>query len=115
MRFGHLELFVRDVVRARAFYRDVLGFEVTVEAGGLVWLRHGNTEFLLRPGRPADPAGRYQDAAAGFVLYTDDLERTAGRLESRGLIFKGIVDSDKCLTFSDPDGNWFQLVNPADH
>ena len=115
-QFGHLEILSADVARARRFYEDILGASVTVEQGeNLVWLEMDGLEILLRPGQPHKPAGRYEDAPTGFVLYTGNLEQAREQLAGRGLVFQGTVDSDKCLTFTDPDGNWFQLVNPHDH
>src|SRR5262245_21165663 len=115
MQFGHIEIFASDTQRSRRFYEGVLGFEVTAIQGQLVWLQKDNVEILLRPGQPPAPAGRYQDAPFGIVLYTDDLLSTMAELRGRGLVFKGTIDSDKCHTFTDPDGNWFQLVDPGDH
>jgi len=116
MQIGHLELFVRDVAASRDFYRDVLGFTVTVAQGPeLVWLAMGGFEILLRGGPGAEAAGRYEDAPFGIVLYTDDLAETRQRLIERGLLFRGTVDTEKCLVFTDPDGHWFQLVDPEDH
>ncbi len=113
MRFGHLEIFTADPARAARFYREVLGFEVVADqGGGLLWLACGQVEFLLRPGSPPEAPERYEDAAAGIVLYTEDLDAAADRLRERGLAFEGTIDSDRCLTFRDPDGNWFQLVDP---
>lgn len=116
MRPGHIEIFAADPLRSMQFYKDILGFELTlVQDNHLVWLKKGDLEILLRPGSPAQAAARYEEAAFGFVLYTDDLDSAVQELQSRGLEFKGTVDSEKCLTFTDPDGNWFQLVNPNDH
>jgi catechol 2,3-dioxygenase-like lactoylglutathione lyase family enzyme len=114
MQFGHIELFASDTQRSRHFYENVLDFEVTAVQGQNVWLQKDNIEILLRPGQPPPPAARYQDAPSGLVLYTDDLPGTMAELRGRGLEFKGTVDSDKCHTFTDPDGNWFQLVDPGD-
>ena len=116
IKLGHIELFVRDVQVSKAFYRDVLGFAVTVEPSPyLVWLENNGLEILLREGGAGEMLSRYEDARSGLVLYTEDLDRTRDMLMARGLIFKGTVDSDKCLTFTDPDGHWFQLVDPEDH
>lgn len=116
MQFGHIEVLCHHVERARQFYVDILGAEITVEQGEqLIWLQLGSQEILLRQGQPQIPAGRYEDAATGFVLYTDNLEQTRKQLVHRGLVFRGTVDTEKCLTFTDPDGNWFQLVDPQDH
>lgn len=113
LHLGHIELFVRDPAQALTFYRDVLGFELTVvQADRFVWLRSGMIELLLRPAGNTTHAARFEDADHALVLYTDDLEATAAALRQRGLDFKG-TDGAGCLTFTDPDGHWFQLVNPA--
>lgn len=115
-KFGHIEIFVNDPIISKDFYINILGFELeTVQHEKFVWLRSGNCTFLLRPGKPPEAAGNYQSARAGFVLYTDDLEETGAELLKKGLMFKGTDGSDRCLTFTDPDGNWFQLVNPNEH
>src|SRR5437762_3376151 len=114
MHVGHIELFVRDPRASRAFYENVLGFELVAEQGQHVWLKLGNVEVLLRPGT-GTKARDYASAASGLVLYTDDLEATAAKLTARGLTFSGTDGSEKCRTFCDPDGHWFQLVNPDDH
>jgi catechol 2,3-dioxygenase-like lactoylglutathione lyase family enzyme len=116
MRIGHVEVFVSDPRRARAFYEGVLGFEATDVQGDFTWLRSGGAggpEVLLRPGRSAGRAPTYQSAPLAMVLYTDDLPRTRATLEARGLRFDG--EDGGCPAFSDPDGNWFQLVDPRTH
>ena len=115
MELGHVELFVRDPEASRRFYEGVLGFEVfAVQHGGKVlWLRCGGREILLRPGGNPAPAPSYTRGAAGLVLFTDDLPAAMERLRARGLSFEG-DDGPGCPTFRDPDGNWWQLVNPAE-
>jgi catechol 2,3-dioxygenase-like lactoylglutathione lyase family enzyme len=116
MRLGHIELFVRDPLRSLAFYRDVLGFDVVdVQQGAFIWLRSGEVELLLRPGSGQTAAADYWQSASGLVLYTDDLEGTRERLASWGIAMRGNDGSDNCLTFTDPDNHWFQLVDPTDH
>ena len=111
MRMGHIELFVRDPLASKAFYVGVLGFDlVHVQDGRFVWVKLGEREILLRQGTPPVPAASYQQAAAGIVLFVDDVEAAAERLRERGLEFRGTDGSELCLTFMDPDGNWFQLA-----
>lgn len=112
MRIGHIELFVCDVAQAKAFYLDVLGAELVADQGQTVWVKLGEVELLLRGGLTHSffPE-RYQTAAYGLALYTENLDQTAAELQARGLAFKG-DDGPGCLTFTDPDGHWFQLVNP---
>jgi catechol 2,3-dioxygenase-like lactoylglutathione lyase family enzyme len=113
MKIGHIEIFVQDIQKAREFYQNVLGFDFDVEQGGTyIWLKHGELELLLRPGEKPIRSEKYQKTSLAIVLYTDDLVNEKKNLESRGLVFKGFDGSENCLTFTDPDGNWFQLVNP---
>jgi catechol 2,3-dioxygenase-like lactoylglutathione lyase family enzyme len=114
MRFGHLELFVRDPAVARAFYEEALGLSVVgVQGGGdFVWLRLDEREVLLRKGEPPPAPSSYRAATLGIVLYTDDLPGTRRLLAERGVEFLG-EDEPGCLVFRDPDGHWFQLVDPS--
>ncbi|HVK38972.1 MAG TPA: VOC family protein [Candidatus Kapabacteria bacterium] len=110
LRLGHIELFVADPVGSMPFYRDALGFElVEVQGDKVVWLKSGDTELLLRPGANDTPAGNYQRAPIAMVLYTDDLTATTDRLAEHGIQIRG-NDGPGCLTFTDPDGHWLQLV-----
>jgi len=115
MRLGHIELFVRDLEVARRFYVDVLGCKhVAPEMTHVTWLELEGITILLRPGTPPRPPDSYQGVPAGFALYTDGLDATMARLRDRGLTFRGTDGSDRCPTFTDPDGNWFQLVDPKE-
>jgi len=48
-----------------------------------------------------------------MVIYTDDAEKTLNTHKELGLDIKG--EDTGCPVFTDPDGNWFELVNPAEH
>src|SRR5947207_2148984 len=114
MTFGHIEFFVNDPLASREFYQDILGFElVAIQNDRFVWLKLGFVEILLRPGR-GDVSPSYAQASSTIVLYTADLDSTITLLTSRGLRFSGTDGSPKCPTFQDPDGHWFQLVNPRE-
>jgi catechol 2,3-dioxygenase-like lactoylglutathione lyase family enzyme len=114
LKFGHTEIFVSDPMLSKDFYEKILGFEVeTVQhEGKVVWLKKGDATFLLRGLRKSSEAKTYQDAASALVLYTEDLPNAVTELKSRGLEFKGFDGPETCLTFTDLDGNWFQLVDP---
>jgi catechol 2,3-dioxygenase-like lactoylglutathione lyase family enzyme len=115
IKFGHIEIFVKEPLKAKEFYTNILGFElITVQGEKFVWLKLGNNMILLRPGENKLQSPNYQAAGAGLVIYTGDVKKTSGELKSRGLEFKGTDGSDDCLTFTDYDGNWFQLANPDD-
>jgi catechol 2,3-dioxygenase-like lactoylglutathione lyase family enzyme len=117
VKFGHTEIFVKDPLKSKQFYTDILGFElVEIQQEKFVWLKSGDALILLRPSNiNRTAASEYALADKGFVIYTDNLAESASMMDKRGLEFKGRDGTDKCLTFTDPDGNWFQLVNPNDH
>ena len=115
IKFGHIEIFSEDPLKAKDFYTDVLGFEVVeIQHGKFVWLKLAEILILIRPGENSLSVSEYKFSNTGFVMYTNDLEKTKVELIKRGIQFKGTDGSESCLTFNDPDGNWFQLVNP-DH
>ncbi|WP_425364301.1 VOC family protein [Bradyrhizobium barranii] len=112
MKLGHIELFVADPLASKEFYRRVLGFEILeVQGGRCVWMKLGDITFVLRPGEPPR-VDAYQKAGAALVLYTDDLSSALNALSDRGLTPAGTDGSPLCPTFTDLDGNWFQLVDP---
>jgi catechol 2,3-dioxygenase-like lactoylglutathione lyase family enzyme len=116
MKVGHIEVFVKDPLKAKDFYINVLGFDlVEIQHKKVVWLKLHDCVILLRPGKSKHTAETYQSANKALVFYTENLDKTVKELTSRGLEFRGTDGSDKCLTFTDTDGNWFQLVNPGEH
>ena len=111
IKLGHLELFVKDPLASQHFYCDILGFElVTVQADSFVWVQNEHLEILLRPGAPHQ-APNYQHANMGLILYTDNVSVTSSLLQKSGVQIRGSDGDPNCLTFTDPDGHWFQLVN----
>ncbi|MBP9191696.1 MAG: VOC family protein [Ignavibacteria bacterium] len=116
LSWGHTEIFVKDPLKSKEFYEKILGFELVENQNDkFIWLKLGKNLILLRPGENKLVTEEYKNSNTGFVLYTTDLESTRDILVTRGLEFLGTDGSDKCLTFTDPDGNWFQLVNPDQH
>jgi catechol 2,3-dioxygenase-like lactoylglutathione lyase family enzyme len=123
-RLNHAVLYVRDVERSVAFYRDVLGFRpVTGMAGlrGAAFLQapdstndHDIAFFGIGAGAGDSQAGR---ATVGMyhlaweVQTLDDLEDYAGRLAEAGALV-GASDhgTTKSLYAHDPDGLEFEVV-----
>lgn len=112
MFIGHVELPVKDPLVSLAYYVMTLEFELTAnQADTFVWIKKGSIELLLRPGVP-HPGPSAHDGV-NLVLYSDDLRADVARLEARGVTFEL---ADNCYQFRDPDGYWWQLVDPqADH
>jgi catechol 2,3-dioxygenase len=118
-RIGHVHLKVADLDRAVAFYRDVLGFEVTqhygrsaafLSAGG--YHHHiGLNVWESRGGTPPPPGhtGLYHVA----ILYPSrvELARALRRLVEHRVPLAGASDHgvSEALYLSDPDGNGLEL------
>ena len=118
-RIGHVHLKVADLDRSLAFYRDVLGFEVTQRYGDqAVFLSAGGYHHHIglntwesRGGRPPAPGttGLYHTA----ILYPDRaaLADALRRLVEAGIRLDGASDHgvSEALYLSDPDGNGVEL------
>jgi catechol 2,3-dioxygenase-like lactoylglutathione lyase family enzyme len=79
-RSSYAKLPAQDVERARAFYRDVLGFEPARDHQSHLFYACGGSSFLVFPSSGA-PSGTHDQL--GFVV--DDVEEVAGELRSRGV------------------------------
>lgn len=111
MKIGHIELFVKDPKKSASFYIEKLGFTLESDQGDYIWVKLNQTEILLRPGNPV-VNNLYEKTSIALVLYTDDLKKSQEKLRTSGIDFLGFDQSLSCLTFQDPDGHWWQLVNP---
>jgi catechol 2,3-dioxygenase-like lactoylglutathione lyase family enzyme len=106
---------VSDQDRAKAFYIDVLGFELVNDAPmgpGMRWVQvrppGGATSITLVTWFETMGAG----TTKGTVLETDDLEADVARLRSLGVDIPGDVETapwGRYVTFDDPDGNGLVL------
>jgi catechol-2,3-dioxygenase len=127
-RLNHAVLYVRDVERSHAFYRDVLGFRAKVEIpGAAVFLQaEGSTNdhdlglFQLGAGAGPSQAGRSTVGLYHLAWEVDtlaELARIRDALQQAGAL---IGDSDhattKALYAHDPDGIEFEVswLLPAD-
>jgi len=127
-RLNHAVLYVRDVARSVAFYRDVLGFRVIDDMGGIpgaAFLRaaastNDHDLGLFEIGdQAAAPAGRAVGLyhLAWEVDTLDDLEQLAAKLAEAGaLVGASDHSTTKSLYGKDPDGIEFELawIVPAD-
>lgn len=118
-RIGHVHLKVSDLDRALAFYRDLLGFEVTMmygdqaaflSAGGYhhhIGLNTWHSKGL--PPAPSHSVGLYHTA----IVYPErkDLAKVFKRLRDAGYPLTGASDHgvSEALYLDDPDGNGVEL------
>jgi len=123
VELGHVVLFVGDLERSLAFYRDVLGWPVqgTPEGFKAAGFRAGNTHhdlLLIEVGTDAQPI----PSGRGLGMYhfgvkvgdiDDDLRAVLERLHSRPDLTTVVGSSDHGMTHSlyvlDPDGNELEL------
>ena len=129
---SHSTLWVHDQEEARAFFCDLLGFEVRTDAttGDLRWLTVGRPTqpdhqlILAKPAPPMlDPESAEmiqrllaKGALTGGVIATDDCRADYERLKAAGVNFLtepterpyGIE-----ATLRDPSGTWFSFTQRA--
>jgi len=112
-------LYVQDVGRLAAFYRDVLGLTIVEEIEGWAVLRAGACELALhRVGeayRVADPDAWQVESNAKLVLTVDrDLDQLRAELVAKGVAMREIKSYPGLTGFlcdgTDPEGNVFQLA-----
>jgi lactoylglutathione lyase len=106
-------LYVRDLDRSVAFYRDVMGLSLDVSEGWAEAFFPGGTRFALHalPDGAAEP--RMGTLHLDFAV--DDIDAAAARLRDAGVevgeIFRRQYGSHS--TFVDPDGYELELFQPA--
>jgi catechol 2,3-dioxygenase len=120
VRIGHVHLRVSDLERATAFYRDVLGFDVTVygrdlahnflSAGG--YHHHIGLNTWQSEGGTPPPEG-HTGLLHFAILYPDrhELARAVKRILERGYPIEVGQDHGVSVSvyLSDPDGNGIEL------
>lgn len=123
-RIGHIHLKVSDLERAVAFYRDVLGFELTtsygaqaafLSAGGYhhhIGLNTWSSEGASPP--PKRSTGLYHFAI--LLPSRRELARTLKRLLDHGVPIDGASDHgvSEAIYFRDPDGNGIEIYADRD-
>lgn len=100
---------VRDVPRARAFYRDALGLTPGDEFGDH-WIEFnvGNSTFGIGNG---ESLGFEPGASTGAAFEVDDIHGTRDRLKASGAEVGEVHEFPACVTCfcRDPEGNRFAL------
>lgn len=121
---GHIVLKVRNLERAAAFYRDVLGMKEVMRYQGVMAFfsfseNHHDIGLLQvgeqAPETPPQAVGLYHVAfKIGDTL--DELRTCKAELEQRGVRLIGLSDHgvSQSLYLADPDGNEIELFVDAD-
>src|SRR3989442_6005273 len=120
-RIGHVHLTVSDLDRALAFYRDVLGFDVTTRYGeDAVFLSAGGYHHHIGLNTWAGRGGGARRPAPGTtglyhlaVLFPDRraLGAAVRRVAQAGIPLEGPADHgvSEAVYLRDPDGNGVEL------
>jgi catechol 2,3-dioxygenase-like lactoylglutathione lyase family enzyme len=121
---GIITMFVEDLDSSKAFYRDVMDYQLAFEdANSAVFNTSTLTLNLLQVAAadeligPAKPGGA--DAGARFVLTVnvDDVDAAAAQLAERGVRFlNGPVDrwwGIRTVSFTDPSGHIWEVAGPV--
>lgn len=131
---GHVGIYVRDLERMVAFYRDLLGMQVTKQnwRAGIVFLSADpqavDHEIALMRGRPAADDAKLIQQISLRVASLDDLRIFRRRLVAEGYRIEGVVNHASAIGcyFFDPEGNrtevfwvtgrpcWVPTANPLD-
>jgi catechol 2,3-dioxygenase len=118
-RIGHVHLTVSDLERAVAFYRDVLGFDITTTYGrDAVFLSaggyHHHVGLNTWAGRGAPPPAAGTTGLYHFAILFPDrpsLARAVQRVLDSGIALEGAADHgvSEAVYLRDPDGNGVEL------
>ncbi|MFZ1654688.1 MAG: VOC family protein [Candidatus Moraniibacteriota bacterium] len=116
---GHVVLYVSDLARSQAFYRDLLGFpEIASDMPGAALFTTGRThhELLLigiggipRPKHVPEPGLYHIGLKIGNT--DEELRQAKAELEKAGVTIIGLADHTvtHSLYILDPDGNELEL------
>ncbi len=121
LRLNHAVLFVSDLDRAAAFYREVLGFETVSEeaAFNAIFLKASGTDnhhdlglFGLGPAAPPKRRGQVGLYHLAWQVATiDDLAAARERLlASGGYTGESSHGATKSIYGADPDGNELEIM-----
>lgn len=133
--YAHVRITVTDIGKSKAFYDDVFGWPVAIDAtdkvgqpgvkdspeefyGGCVYQTPQGTLFGLRPVAPAGQPFDSEHTGLDHVSFTvdsrDDLAAARDAFESKGIPHGEIIDLTDAglaiLSFSDPDGVHLELT-----
>jgi catechol 2,3-dioxygenase-like lactoylglutathione lyase family enzyme len=131
---GHVGIYVSDLERMVAFYRDVMGMQITKQNWrlGIVFLSSDpaevDHEIALMRGRPSPEDPHLIQQISMRVATLDDLRDFHRRLRADGYRIERVVNHASAIGcyFLDPEGNrtevfwltgrdsWVPVANPID-
>lgn len=113
---NHVILTVSDVARSRAFYGDLLGFDIVIlenDPDKSFFFTSGGVMFFFFPSRQPIPGDRFSEFRVGLdhLAFTapsmEALHELANRLIAAGVETKGVEQfvytGNRYVAFRDPD------------
>lgn len=122
MRFMSPLLVVKDMERAKAFYREVLGANVLVDMGANATLEgpfalQTEESWCAFTGQQPDQL-QYKANTAELYFEEADLDAFLQRLEQKQVAYLHEVRempwAQRCVRFYDPDGHIIEVGEPMD-
>jgi catechol 2,3-dioxygenase len=114
LRLGAVEITVRDLDRAIAWYERSLGLRTLARGDGTAELGADETVVILHEDRQARPAGRHAGLYHYALLYPsrEELARAAVRLAETRTPIQGASDhrTHEAIYLPDADGNGIELA-----
>lgn len=111
---GQIAVTVRDLPRAIAFYRDILGVPFLFEAPGMAFFQAGDTRLMF-----GLPENDEQNFSSILYFKVDDINGTYQHLKASDvpftheprLVHRGSTTDLWLAFFTDPDGNTMALMS----
>ena len=113
---GYVTVFVSELTRSVAFYRDILGIPPSYqdEKRGVALLETNGATLILQQIEPRAEQSEWVGQNTGISLTVADLDAQINILEQRGLRFmsepKAMFWGKRVVSFYDPDKNILTLV-----
>ena len=82
---NHYVLAVHDIKKSADFFVDKLGFQITAEPPGWVFVKRDNCMIILGECRDAIPAGELGDHSYFGYLRVDDVDRYYDELKAKAV------------------------------
>jgi uncharacterized protein (TIGR03086 family) len=121
---GHAGMYVRDLDASVRFYRDLLGFDISGQLPGTVFVTSGRSHHelaLIEPGPecvagPPQPAFGLNHLAIRIGETQDDLRNAHRRLVEAAMPIVGMYDFviQQSILIEDPDGTVVELYIDTD-
>ena len=115
-RIGQIAVTIRNLPRAVAFYRDILGMRLLFEAPpAMAFFDCAGIRLML-----SEPEGAKNEQFSSVIYFTvDGIQAATAELQGRGVTFEGpphiiarLPHADLWMAFlRDPDGNMLALMS----